>query len=117
VQVLDRTQFGINPQFLRDKSDHAFKIRVASVVLLPVDQDIARIGLQQAGDHRHRRAFAGAIGAQQAQHLTRLQRKADIGHGLVIAESPREMADFQQFRIRDGTGTHDSFCSLTAHAY
>lgn len=46
----------------------------------PVDQDTARHGLLQEIDHAQQRAFAGAAGAHNAEHITFVDLKAGVIH-------------------------------------
>ena len=60
-----------------------------------VEQDLARGGLQQPGDHLHRGGFAGAVRPQVPGDLAGARRKADIVHGRDAAESLGNVAKFQ----------------------
>ncbi|MDT4882853.1 hypothetical protein FQZ97_1188420 [compost metagenome] len=44
---------------------------------LPVEPDLARVGGQVAGQHREQRGLAGAVGADQGEHLAAAHAEVD----------------------------------------
>ena len=54
--------------------------------VLAVDQDLALIDADEAGDHVEAGGLAGAVGAEQADDLAALEAQADALHDLTLAE-------------------------------
>src|SRR5207253_2919978 len=51
---------------------------------------------EQAGDDRQERRLAGAVGAEQAEQLARLDRERDTVEGRPVAVALAQVADFEQ---------------------
>ena len=81
VEIFLARQVGIQIGFLGHIAE-AFAIRdeIFADVLAVVD-DLAVGGLEEAREHFDRGAFAGAVGAEVAQHLSGFERKGDVPNG------------------------------------
>ena len=107
-------------QLLVDQRD-AEPLRVAHAgeasTALPVDQDLALVGLLRAAEDLHQRALAGAVLPHQRQHLARAEssetsRSATTpGKRLVIAAHLEQQADGAGVVARGG---HVATCFISA---
>jgi hypothetical protein len=70
-----------------------------SGVTLAVDADHALARLDHAAQHAHQRRFAGAVLADQAQHLAAKHTQADIVEGPDAGVDLADPCEFQQ-RLR-----------------
>ena len=62
----------------------------------PVEEDLARVGQVEAGDHPQQRGLAAAGWAQQGEELARLDGEVDTVDGGEITEPARHVAEFEQ---------------------
>src|SRR5580700_2297949 len=60
-----------------------------------IEQDLARAGLDEAGDYFHRGRFAGAIGSEVARDFTGMRRETDVIDGDRAGETFGNIAKFQ----------------------
>ena len=67
----------------------------------PAQQDLARVGLGQPVEHVHQRALAGAVLAQQRQHLAAAHREIDIAVRDHAAVALGDAA-----KLEEGVGLH-----------
>uniref|UniRef100_A0A0U1PA06 Uncharacterized protein n=1 Tax=Mizugakiibacter sediminis TaxID=1475481 RepID=A0A0U1PA06_9GAMM len=65
-----------------------------------VDAHRAAAGRQHAGDHRQRGRLAGAVDAEQAEHLAAVQAQAQILHDLAAGEAPADVVEDEQLGFR-----------------
>ena len=63
----------------RDDPEPVRGLRVADPLRLAVDQELAVVGLDDAGEDLHERRLAGAVLADERVHRARLDREADVG--------------------------------------
>ena len=71
---------------------------IAEDALLAVDEDLARVRLVQAGQDVHQRRLAGAVLAQQAEHLAPVGRDRDPVVGEDARKPLRDVAQFEPHR-------------------
>ena len=60
-----------------------------------VEQDLALVGVVEAVEHVHQRRLAGAVLAEQAVDLARLDHEVDVVVGDESAEALRDAAEFE----------------------
>ena len=70
--------------------------RIADVGLLAVDEDVAGIALVGAGQDLDQRRLAGAVVAEQPDHLAGVEIDAGVVDGLDAAERDREVAKLDE---------------------
>jgi hypothetical protein len=61
-----------------------------------VEADIAAVRGQEPGEQVEDRRLAGAVGADEAEHLAQRDREVEPGDGSEAAEAPREPAGLEQ---------------------
>src|SRR5260370_40074348 len=62
-----------------------------------VEEDLSLAGVEQADDHVHGGAVAGAGGDDVAEDFAMLERKADVLHGALAVRAICESANFEHF--------------------
>ena len=93
--VLAHRQRGIERVELEHHGDVAL-LRRQIVHALPGDDDVARRGALEAGDHAQRRRLAAARRAEQADHFAGRDRKVGVPHGDERAELLGDFADLDR---------------------
>ena len=80
-----------------------FRTPIGSCVTLwPLTIPSPAVALQQRRQKANRRALAGAVGADEPEHLARGDLQVQIRHGHKVAVSLREISQFDhRARIRD----------------
>ena len=73
-------------------------VGVADADLAAVDEDFALVRAVEAVDDVHQGGFAGAVFAQQAQHLALVQRQVDVVVGQHAGEAPGQPANLEYRR-------------------
>ena len=76
---------------------------------MAVDLDGAGIGRDQAGDHVEAGGLAGAVGAEQADHLAALERQADRTHHRALVEALADAGDDKPLAALDHAGARGEF--------
>ena len=62
---------------------------------LAVEQDLTRVGVEDAGDHADERGLAGAIGAEQSEDRTLIEVEAEFVDGNLCSEVLLQVGDLQ----------------------
>lgn len=89
-----RAQVAIQGNLLRYNPDDALDLHRLPADGMTGNERIACGWFKQAGEHRNRRGFAGAVGAKQAEHLAFLDCKGNVLDGQIVAVVFLEMGDF-----------------------
>ena len=95
--VLGDVQIGKQQRFLIDRRDaHALRLGGArDRDRPPCQQDLATVGLMDAGDDLDQRRLAGAVLAQQRVDFAGMERERDVVEGLCRVEALGDAADIQ----------------------
>ena len=72
--------------------------------LLAADEDPAGVGLVEAADDLDQGRLAGAVVADQAEHLAPVQAQVDVGQGGDPAEALGDVLDPQGLAVGRGVG-------------
>ena len=71
---------------------------------LPIEQDLAALGHEQAGEHAQRGRLAAAVRAEQPVDLTRQHAERELVEHAAPAELVRQAADLEPRRPRKRGG-------------
>jgi hypothetical protein len=85
---------GIGGGVLRQVADEALRLQRLLAHVVAADGDAPRAGRHEAGDHAHGGRLAGAVGAEEAEHLAALHREGDVVHRALGAERLYQVFDF-----------------------
>ena len=96
-QIVEGAELFVDRVLLGDYPEQSPLVRSPAVELLAVEKHLATGGSQQSGQHQHRRAFTRSIRSQQPEHLSALEREADVLDGELRLVSFSQMAGFQQY--------------------
>ena len=90
VEVFVDRELGIDRRLLGQVADHRLRRfgHVEQVVV--ADRDAPRRGREHAGEHLHGGRLAGAVGAEEAEHLALAQRERDLAHRAVLVVPARQ---------------------------
>ena len=96
MKHVDGVHFRVHAEFLRevaeDLADGVFLLEDVEVV----EPDFAFVGILERGDGAHERAFAGAVGAEQAEHVV-ADGERDVAEGFdAVGIGFGEAGDFQR---------------------
>jgi hypothetical protein len=59
------------------------------------DADAPAVRARETDEHPYRRRLSGAVGAEEAEDLSRADIERDVGDDLTLAEAPREPFRFE----------------------
>ncbi len=88
--TLDPLEPGEQPQVLGDGQLPVERRLLGDEADLAGELDLARVGLQRAGDDREQRRLAGSVRADDREALTRRGGEADVGERAALAEAALE---------------------------
>jgi hypothetical protein len=99
VQVLLDAEIAVERVVLRAHAELALERCDVVADVPPVHADDARIHAQKAVQHAQRGRLAGAVGAEEAEHLSGVTRDIDAVHDAAAAEMLDESCCFEQRRV------------------
>ena len=87
----------VEPGMLRQET-HAAPERLFVVERMVTDEGRAGGGTQEPGEHAHGGGFPGAVGAEQPEDFSRLDREGQVLHGHATAKALAEAMDLEARR-------------------
>src|SRR6185436_11780158 len=99
--ILDRREIGEETDVLEGARDacRGDLVRLQAVERAAVEDESAFVGRIDTGEDIEERGLAGAIRADQAEHLARRDRKGNIAQRLDAAEALADAAAFEQVHV------------------
>ena len=100
AEILAGRQLVVESQLLGDQAELALGGVGVAGEGGAVDQDVAVVRAEQAGDQRDRRGLAGAVGAEDADDLAGADLERHAVHGAQRAEGLPQAADLEHGSLR-----------------
>ena len=94
LQKLVNGHLAIARRAFRQITEHALRLQRLLLDVVSADHRTARRRREKTREHLHRRRFAGAVRAEEAEHLSGLDAKTDAVDGDEVAVAFHELSRF-----------------------